>query len=269
MNTTMLEYRRVAAEHIARVVGRMLLEKERKNDLSVSLKHANDYVTEADTASETMIIDYLSKLFPWEGFHCEESGDSLSGCPRWIIDPIDGTMNFMRSMPNYTISIAWEAEAGNPLVGVVYNVRQDEMFSGCVGIGATLNGKPIEVSSIEESSRALLVCETPHRQKQWAAKYWNLFESLFQQCSDIRTLGSIALELCYIACGRLDAVFEYNLGYWDVAAGVAILRAAGGVFETIDQDKKICFEPCDMVASNGLLHQWLAPQVREFGTIRD
>lgn len=268
MNVPALLLRQAAAEHIAREAGRMLLEKERKDNLRVTLKHANDYVTEADIQCEDMIISYLSKLFPNEGFHGEESGDHGDTFPRWVIDPIDGTMNFMRSLPNYTISIGWEEQAGHPLLGVVYAVRQDEMFSGCVGLGATCNHMPIHVSTIDDSGNALLVCETPHRQKQWAPRYWELFGSLFSQCSDIRTFGSIALELCYIASGRLDAVFEYSLGYWDIAAGAAILKAAGGVIEPIERQMRLDTEPCDIVASNGLLHTWLSNRVRTFGSIR-
>ncbi len=269
MNPSMLTLRLAAAEHIARCAGAMLLERERKRDFSIAEKQENDYVTEADVLCERMIAEYLSCLFPGDGFHGEESGDSGSAGPRGIVDPIDGTMNFMRGIPNYTISIAWETEPGDPLLGVVYLVRQEEMFSGCQGMGATCNGIPINVSSIEDPGNALLVCETPHRRKQWADRYWELFSSLFMQCSDIRTFGSIALELCYIACGRLDAVFEYSLGYWDIAAGAAILQAAGGRIEPIDRNRRLGDEPCDFIASNGLLHDWIAPQVREFGTIRN
>lgn len=268
MTESSLFLRQAAAEHIARQAGSMLLEKERQKHLLISEKHDNDYVTEADTASEAMIIVYLSGLFPGEGFHGEEGGDQGSAFPRWIIDPIDGTMNYMRSLPNYTISIGWEEEPGKPLIGIVYNVRQDEMFSGCVGYGATCNHRPIHVSDIADPRKALLVCETPHRKKEWASSYWKLFGSLFNQCSDIRTFGSIALELCYIASGRLEAVFEYSLGYWDIAAGTAILRAAGGLMEPIEQDRLLSEEPCDIIASNALLHSWIADQVRAFGTIR-
>ncbi len=264
----MMKERKHAAEYIAREVGKMLVSMERIESLTIEEKQKNDYVTEADTAAERMIIDYLSSRFPNDGFLGEECGREDSTMPRWIIDPIDGTMNFIRKIPNFTVSIGWEEEAGNPVVGVVYNVRQDEMFSASAGDGAFCNGERISVSRVSDPAKALMICETPHRKKQWAPRYWQLFTRLFSQVSDIRTFGSIALELCYLASGRMDAVFQYHLGYWDIAAASAILREAGGAIEPIDPLANLSTMPCDIIASNGLLHQWISDEVRGFGTIR-
>jgi myo-inositol-1(or 4)-monophosphatase len=265
----MRERRKVAAESIARSVGQMLLDREAHKDLKIEEKSVNDFVTEADTTAEQMIIEYLSAQFPDDGFLGEEQGERGSDAPRWVIDPIDGTVNYIRGMPNYTISIGWEEEPGNPIVGVVYNVRQDEMFSAVVGSGAYCNGKPISVSAIDDPARAIIICEAPHRKKQWAGRYWQLFSQIFQGCSDLRTFGSIALELCYMASGRLDMIFQYDLGYWDIAAGAAILKEAGGIIEPIEPQKNLSVMPCDIIATNGLLHPWISQQVRDFGSIRD
>lgn len=264
-----LRIRRDAAEHIAYEVGFMLLKKDFNRDFKIEEKHKNDYVTEADKESERMIINYLSFLFPEDGFHCEESGNSKNAFPRWIIDPIDGTMNFMRGMPNYTISIAFEETAGNPLIGIVYNVRQKELFSAIKGEGSFLNGEHIEASNVQDNNKAIIIVKAPHRRKEWSHKYCDLFGKIFKQSSDLRCLGSVALEICYIAAGRVDGIFEYNLGYWDIAASICILKEAGGMIEAIIENDNVSKEPCDIIASNVYLFQWLSKLVRDYGTIRD
>ena len=266
MNERDLELHLAAAEHIALKAGSMLLAHE--GQVTAEEKHENDYVTDADKASEHMIVGYLGSLFPDEGFHGEEGGDISRKFPRWVIDPIDGTMNYMRGIPDYTISIGFEEEYGKPLLGVVYNVRQGELFSGLEGKGAWLNGRPISVSAIAHTHKALIISEAPHRRKEWCPAYYKLFQKVYKECSDFRCLGSIALEICYIAAGRVDAVFEYNLGYWDICAGLAILKAAGGTYDSIDPEKTVADEPCDFIATNGHLQEWLRRLVRATGDIR-
>lgn len=266
MEIDALELRLHAAEALARKAGSLLLQHEAS--FLVEEKAKNDFVTDADKASEALISSTLEALFPSDGFHGEESGDRSKAFPRWVVDPIDGTADFIRGIPDYTVSIAFEESYGNPVLGVVYNPRQDELYSGLAGKGAFLNGRSIRVSDVTNPSEAVMIAETPFRKKEWAKRYFTLFEDIYQEISDIRCLGSIALELCYIASGRADAVFEYNLGYWDVAAGCAILKAAGGEYSTIDPGKVIADEPVDFIATNGSLQAWLEGKVRPFGDIR-
>lgn len=239
----------------AKLTGAYLLEAGRDSEIVVHDKHQNDFVTDCDRKSEEMIIETIKQSFPDDSIFGEESGssgDSRTG--RWIIDPIDGTTNFFRSMPNYTISIAWELEPFNPLVGVVYNPRQQELFWASEGCGAFLNGQPISVSKIDDMSRSILVCAPPHRRHELADKYFETAKQLFLASSDLRSFGSCALELAYMAAGRLDGYYELCLGYYDMAAGMALVREAGGKVESALLGQPFTDERCDVVASNGLIH---------------
>lgn len=247
-----------AAREIARRAGQFLLEQERLGRHLGHEKKDNDYVTESDTLSEKMIISYLSELFPDDGFYGEETGNSSQGQPsRWVIDPIDGTVNFMRGIPNYTISIAWEIIPFEPLVGVVYNPRQDEMFWAGKGMGAWLNGISLHVSDIKEPRKALAVCVPPHRHADEIPAYFTTMEKLSRGVSDLRSFGSAALELAYIAAGRIDGYYEKFLGWYDIAAGTAILREAGGLVEPVEEEHPLTDDRCDLIASNGHIQDWL------------
>ncbi len=238
--------------------GRYVLEAEKSGNLSISSKRQNDFVTNADTTSENIIIECIKETFPLDAIFGEESGNQgKSEGGRWIIDPIDGTTNFFRSMPNYTISIAWELEAFTPLVGVVYNPRQQELFWASKGKGAFLNGEKIVVSSVADISRAILVCVPPHRHHELVDQYFAIAKQLFLATSDFRSFGSCALELAYIAAGRLDGYYELCLGYYDMAAGMILVQEAGGEVESADPHKMLTDTSCDIVASNGLIHEWI------------
>jgi myo-inositol-1(or 4)-monophosphatase len=254
MEKDVLEKHLRSAIVAARSAGAMVLDRDKRKQFQVEQKHLNDYVTDADKASEELIISQLKDQFPTESFFGEEGGRKEDGKGRWVIDPIDGTTNFFRGVPNYVISIAWEMEPHKPVVGVVFNPRQDEMFVAMQGGGAKLNGMPIHVSSISDPARSLIVCVPPHRHHELADGYFALERSIFNQCSDIRSLGSCALELCYIAAGRFDGYYELSLGYYDLAAGMIILQEAGGVLESIGG---IADYHCDLLASNGALQPWL------------
>ncbi|MGE4583721.1 MAG: inositol monophosphatase [Sphaerochaeta sp.] len=248
----------------AKLAGSYVLDAGSADEIAVHSKKENDFVTEADKACEQLIISHIKKLFPLDAIFGEEtgnSGDETNG--RWIIDPIDGTTNFFRSVPNYTISIAWELEPYHPLVGVVFNPRQSELFWASDGRGAFLNGKPITVSSVVDVSRALLVCVPPHRRHELVDDYFEKAKNLFLAASDFRSFGSCALELAYIACGRLDGYYELCLGYYDMAAGTILVREAGGVVEPADSRYPFVDSRCDVVASNGLIHTQILHMVQE------
>ena len=244
----------------ARAAGAQAIAAKMTHAFHVSTKHTNDFVTDVDKANEKLIIDMIRKAFPDESIFGEEGGesDSPGTTGRWVIDPIDGTTNFFRGVPDFVISIAWEIEKFQPLVGVVYVPSQQELFYAAQGMGAFCNGVPIHVSSISDPRFALMVCVPPHRHHEYTEAYFAAERRLFEGCSDIRSFGSAALECAYIAAGRLDGYYELLLGWYDIAAGTAILREAGGKVDCIGgfSDTR-----CDVVASNGLIHDWIHAHV--------
>ncbi len=263
MNTnTLIDRHLEVALQAARLAGAFVLEAGKKPHIEVHDKHLNDFVTDADRACERLIIETIRKSFPEDVIFGEETGTSGSGGHgRWILDPIDGTTNFFRSLPNYTISIAWELEPFHPLVGVVFNPRQQELFWGSEGSGVFLNGQPITVSNVKDISRALLVCVPPHRRHELAQGYFEAAKRLFMAASDFRSFGSCALELAYIAAGRLDGYYELCLGYYDMAAGMLLVREAGGVVQSADEAQGFTDARCDLIASNGLIHDQILHKV--------
>ncbi len=259
----------IIAEHLqiaiaaASRAGAFVLEAEKNGNHTILRKQSNDFVTETDKLAEDLIISIIKEHFPSDAIFGEETG-SIGGSTngRWIIDPIDGTTNFFRSLPNYTISIAWEITPFKPLVGVVFNPRQDELFWASKGAGAFLNGKPIEVSQLKDPSHALIVCPPPHRQHELADLYFKNMQQIFLATSDLRSYGSCALELSYIAAGRIDGYYELSLGYYDMAAGICILEQAGGSFSPADLLVPFTDSHCDLVATNGLIQDWLFHMVQ-------
>lgn len=261
---TMIAERVAVACEAARRGGTYLLEAGRSASFSVQEKAANDFVTEADGACEAIIISVIKEHFPDDGIFAEESGvahESAHG--RWVIDPIDGTVNFARSIPNYTISIAWELEPFNPLVGVVYNPRQDELFWAGSGSGAFLNGESITVSTVRDPAYALLATVPPHRHRELYERYAEQLRRLTHGTSDLRSYGSCALEMAYIAAGRIDAYYEMRLGYYDLAAGLALVKEAGGMGTPADERFPFTDAQCDLVASNGLIHPQILHMVQQ------
>jgi myo-inositol-1(or 4)-monophosphatase len=262
MTQEMIETRLQVALQAARNAGAFVKAAREKGKIEVREKRTNDFVTDIDRQSERLIISCIKENFPDDAVFGEESGKSGDGSKgRWIIDPIDGTTDFFRGIPDYTISIAWELEPFDPLVGVVFNPEQDELFWGSRDGGAYLNGKPISVSSIADPGKALLVCVPPHRHHGDAQAYFDREQALFLQSSDIRSFGSCALELAYIGAGRLDGYYERFLGYYDLAAGMAIVKEAGGTVGSADPSIPFSDTVCDLVASNGLIHQWILHMV--------
>ncbi|NLZ76379.1 MAG: inositol monophosphatase [Spirochaetales bacterium] len=242
----------------ARRAGSYALGAERAGAISVRTKEANDYVTDVDIQIEQLIKDTIRLSFPHDGIFGEEGGESGDvRSNRWVIDPIDGTTNFFRGMPNYTISIAWEEVPYHPLVGVVFNPRQNELFWAAKGEGAFLNGQRITVSSVRTLSEAIVILVPPHRRRDLADSYFETMRTIFAATSDLRSFGSCALELAYIAGGRVDGYYERALGYYDMAAGMLILQEAGGIVTPAFEQLPFSDTSCDILASNGHLHQAL------------
>lgn len=198
-------------------------------------KGRSDFVTEVDVEAERQIVELIRAEFPEHGVMAEEgtdnSDDGASGI-RWVIDPLDGTTNWLHGYPEYAVSLAAEDERG-AVVALVLNSATGERFEAVRGGGAFLDGSPIQVSSVSNLPHALVGTGFPFKKLEVLADYLTTFERVLRNTSGIRRAGAAALDLCDVACGRLDAFFEYWLMPWDVAAGALIVQEAGGVFERL------------------------------------
>ncbi len=207
-------------------MGKTLVE-EYKADLSI--------VTKADRAIEAFLIDRLGQVVPEANFLAEESGESGDkGEYQWVIDPLDGTTNFAHGFPYFSISVAL-AHNGVPIVGAIYNPIRDEIFSAYTGGGAYLNGNKISVSQRQEVSKLLISFGTPCAESEcdW---FWEDVYKVTHAVHSYRKLGSAALDMAYVACGRLDAALFGPLSWWDIAAGMVIVQEAGGKVSEFDSD---------------------------------
>ncbi len=191
-----------------------------------------DLVTEADLKSESLILEIISSHFPGDNILSEETGDKNKRSARtWIVDPLDGTTNFAHGFPFFCVSIALEVDQ-KLVVGAVYNPYIDELFQAAGGRGATLNGQPIRVSTTENIGDALLATGFPYDIHQRSDDVLDLFRKMVLVAQGVRRAGSAALDLCYVAAGRLDGFWEQSLKPWDTAAGCVILKEAGGILST-------------------------------------
>ncbi len=250
-----LEKRLEVAKVVARKAGVFALSLRENNKFEVTEKELNDFVTTADVETEKLIFEEIQKAFPNDGFFGEE-GDEIFGEGRWVVDPIDGTTNYFRNLPTWAVSIAYEIEVNQPLIGVIYAPRSNELYYGMKGYGAYLNGKKIQVSTISDISSAINVCVPPHRLKDKYDAYMQNFITIGKASSDLRSYGSSAIELCYIASGHIDGYYELGLGYYDFAAGWIILEEAGGKFSLIDKEAVPSTDKLDIIATNGKIHSW-------------
>ncbi len=226
MERSEIERRLSAALEAASRASKFLLSHESLR-FSVSDKAENDYVTTADRESENLIREYLMNEFPEDGWFGEETGKSGDRVCRWIVDPIDGTVDFMWSFPLYTVSIAFEDEEGIAL-GVVAVPRQNEVFHAVRGGGAFLNGKKMEINDNIEIHHSLALLVPPHRVHSHLDEYMVRMRRFYDHFSDMRSLGSAACSLCYVASSRCAVYYEEFLHLYDVAAGILIVREAGG-----------------------------------------
>ncbi|HOT95604.1 MAG TPA: inositol monophosphatase family protein [bacterium] len=226
----------------------------------IDLKGAADFVTFVDKSSEQLIIDRLSRAFPAHSFYAEESSRADGGGCRWIIDPLDGTTNYIHAIPVFSISIALEVE-GEIQFGLVLDPVRDELFTAEKGDGATCNGAAIAVSATTEPGRSLLATGFPFKQKHHLDIYLEAFRALFLQVSGVRRLGSAALDLCYVACGRFEGYWEMGLSPWDAAAASLILTEAGGRISDFSGGDRAVWSG-NVVASNGRLHEMMLQVTR-------
>lgn len=239
----------------AREAGGLLLEKFGRN-IKVSLKGDINLVTEADLASERLIIERIKSHYPQHSILAEESGEAViiggTNKWKWIIDPLDGTTNFAHGYPCFCVTIALEHE-GKIVVGVTYDPTRNELFAAEKGQGASLNSKPIHVSVAKDLSESLIVTGFPYDFKQRENFARHLTEFLLQS-RGVRRDGSAAIDMAYIACGRFDGFWEEGLNPWDVAAGVLLIEEAGGRVTYYDDTPFSIYAP-PICASNGLIHE--------------
>ena len=222
--------------------------------LTIEHKGAIDLVTEADRASEAHIVERLREAFPEHAILAEEgSGTARAGCPRWLVDPLDGTTNFAHGYPLFAVSIALEVE-GRIEVGVVHDPSRGETFAARRGGGATLDGRPLRVSSTDTLARALLVTGFPYSIHERPEPTVGLLRRFLLASQGLRRDGSAALDLCYVAAGRFDGFWELELKPWDVAAGSLIVSEAGGRVTNLDgSDFRI--DAGAILATNDRLHE--------------
>ncbi len=206
--------------------------------LQVSRKGAADFVSRADLKAEEELYEELSKARPKYGFVMEEKGEieGPDNSNRWIIDPLDGTTNFLHGLPQFAISIALERDR-QPYAGVVYNPATDELFWAEKGEGAYLNDRRIRVSGRSDLSTCLFACGLPFAGRPGRRRALEEARQVLKETAGVRRFGAAALDLAYVAAGRFDAFWERDLNIWDVAAGAALVREAGGIISEIDGGK--------------------------------
>lgn len=229
-----------------------------KIDAGFAILHKGsiDLVTDADQASEEFLTKELGKRFPHTAILGEEQGltGSRDAESMWIIDPLDGTTNFAHGNPHFCISVAL-AKAGRPVLGVVYDPVAKEMFTARVGDGAYLNGEPIQVSSIDRIQDSIFLTGFPYDAATRKANV-AIFGRVMQASQGVRVMGAAALDLCYVACGRVEAYWERSINAWDIAAGSLMVREAGGRVSDYGGDELNLFKG-EVLATNGLVHDQL------------
>ncbi|PKL20299.1 MAG: inositol monophosphatase [Spirochaetae bacterium HGW-Spirochaetae-4] len=249
-----IERRLQAAIEAARLAGSLLVAGP-SDGLRTETKGKSDFVTAMDLASEKMVKSYLHERFPKDNFLGEETGYEHHGDGgTWVIDPIDGTTNYIHGLFGYTISIAYEEKSHEPLLGVVYVPQIQELFHAIQGGGAFCQGVAIRCSEESVPGDAVAIVSPPMRYPARMPQYFNLYEHICPLIGELRDYGSAALHMCLVAAGRAEAFIEFGLKYHDIAAGTVILQEAGGRVAPIEQDTEGWTG--DIIATNGKLHQW-------------
>ena len=245
---------------IAREAGALLLDYYRRG-VRVEYKGEVDIVTEADRASEKLIVEKLRQHFPDHAVVAEEGGghDGASGY-RWFIDPLDGTTNFAHTFPMFCVSMAVERD-GDLLAGVIFDPTHDELFTAEKGCGARLNNQPIHVSRVNRLEEALVSTGFPSKKRHKNANI-HYYHQISMRSHGVRRAGSAALDLAYLAAGRLDGFWEFNLHPWDFAAGTLIVEEAGGTVTEMNGRPHHADSP-NTAGSNGLLHAQLLEAFQE------
>jgi len=241
----------------ARLAGKRILQsQDQLEKLIIIEKGRNDFVTQVDKIAETIIIDTIQKAYPQHAILGEESGlisPSQYSDTTWIIDPLDGTTNFLHGFPQFCISIGIKHQ-DKMQHGVVYDPVRDELFTASRGGGAQVNGRRLRVSNAEKLDKALLGTGFPYKEFDSLDNYLAFFKILLTRCAGLRRAGAAALDLAYVAAGRLDGFWEFGLKPWDVAAGALFIQEAGGLVSTLDGRSDFLDAP-SILAAPPKIHQ--------------
>lgn len=237
-------------------------ESARFTEASVESKSLNNLVSYVDKGAEQRFVEGLAVLVPEAGFIAEEGTGARAPDLNWVIDPLDGTTNFVHGIPCYCTSVALMS-GSDVMLGVVLEVTRDECFSAWKGGGAFLNGTAIRVSTRKTLVESLLATGFPYDDFGREAQYMDLLRALMHSSRGIRRLGSAAADLAYVACGRFEAFYEYGLNPWDVAAGALIVQEAGGTVTDFKGGATHVFGE-EIVASNGAIHAELIGPIGQF-----
>jgi len=232
-------------------------------NLQVLAKGPGDFVTSADKRTEKILIDELQRAHPDYGIITEETGiiNKSNTKNRWIIDPIDGTMNFLNGVPQFAISIGYEEE-GEVKCGVIFNPIMNEMFCAEKGNGAYLNNSRIRVSNKKKIKDALIVTGGPKVASKIKDKIFSEYINVSKNVSNVRKFGSAALDIAYVACGRFDGYWQRELNYWDIAAGIIILKEAGGFIDFFEDDETWPLKK-NIIATNSNIHEDLCSLINK------
>ncbi|MFV0360612.1 inositol monophosphatase family protein [Tropicimonas sp.] len=248
----------------ARRAGRSLVKDFREvENLQVAVKGPGDFVTRADLAAENIIREELTNARPSYGWLGEETGEVAGKDPtrRWIVDPLDGTTNFLHGLPHWSVSIALEHK-GEIVAGVVFDAAKDEMFVAEKGAGAWMNDRRIRVSGRRNLHEALFATGVPFGSKRTLPATMQDLAALMPQCAGMRRWGAASLDLAYVAAGRFDGYWEREINAHDVAAGMVIVREAGGLVESLHGGDRV-FEKGSLIAANGEIFGRFASVLRE------
>ena len=251
-------YELQTAIRAARAAGAITLDKFGELSQSeIRGKDFKDFVTEVDKACEAVISSIITVSFPDDSMLCEE-GTVINGTSgrAWIVDPLDGTLNFIHSFPVFSISIALKDSKNELVTAVVFQPVLQELFTAEKGCGAFLNGKPISVSNRSEKESFLIATGIPFTEYHYIDSYFGVLKEIIHDCAGIRRAGSAAIDLAYTACGRFDGFWEYKLFPWDFAAGVLIVREAGGTVTDFTGEQDV-FQRQSILAGNSISHKLL------------
>lgn len=249
----------------ARKAGHIIVQSlDRLDAISIEEKGANDYVTQVDKASEDEIKYIIQKAYPHHAILGEESGLTKPDGAEvtWIIDPLDGTTNFIHGFPQFCISIG-VMEKGRVEHGVIYDPLKDELFTASRGHGAKLNDRRIRVSTTRHLEKSLIGTGFPTREMPVVDKYLGLLREIWPKTAGVRRAGAGALDLAYVAAGRLDGFWEYNLKIWDVAAASLMIKEAGG-FVTGMEDADSYLKTGNIIAGNPKIHPELEAIIKKY-----
>ncbi len=248
---------------ISKEIGVWMKTQTSVHEGNAEIKTENNLVTYVDKESERRFVEALSALLPQAGFVAEEgTGTKNENGLNWVIDPLDGTTNFVHGVPVWCTSIGL-CDGNAPILGVIFDPNTNECYSAWQGGGAYLNDVRIEVSVINNLNSSLLATGFPYDDFGREGQYINLFRDLMHHTRGMRRLGSAALDMAWTACGRFEAFYEYGLNPWDVAAGTIIVREAGGMVTEFNGNNNPVFGD-DMISSNGKIHAQLVAVVAQY-----